>query len=111
MGQRGAKQSAQAATVAEELVDTLQPLGAVRSKRMFGGFGVFADDVMFALVDSSGEGFLRVDDDTQTRFEKADAQPHGRMPYWSIPRSVRADEQRLIAWARDALEVARAAKR
>jgi TfoX/Sxy family transcriptional regulator of competence genes len=33
------------------------------------------------------------------------------MPYWSIPRSVRADEERLIAWARDALEVARAAKR
>jgi hypothetical protein len=46
---------------------------------------------------ASGEGFLRVDDDTQARFEEADAQPHGRMPYWSIPRSVRADEERLSA--------------
>lgn len=111
MGDKGAKQSTQAAVTAEELVDTLQPLGDVRSKRMFGGFGVFADDVMFGLVDSSGQGFLRVGEDTQARYEAADAHAHGRMPYWSIPPSVHSDEELLIEWAREALGVARAARK
>lgn len=111
MGTRGSKQSAQVAATAERLTDVLQPLGNIGSRSMFGGYGIFADDLMFALVDPSGQGFLRVDDATRPRFEAADAQGHGRMPYWSIPSDVDADDETLLAWARDALEVARAARR
>lgn len=110
MGQKGAKESPAAAGTAQELVDELQPLGAVRSKRMFGGYGIFAEDVMFALVDTEGRPFLRVDDDTRPRYEQDGAQAHGRMPYWSIPPSVRGDGELLVAWAREALDVARSAR-
>ena len=50
------------------LEDVLSPLGPVRAKRMFSGFGIFYRDVMFALciddviylkVDESNQGPLR----------------------------------------------------
>jgi DNA transformation protein len=35
---------------ADYVVDLLHPLGAVRAKRMFGGFGLYLDGRMFALI-------------------------------------------------------------
>ena len=45
------------------------------------------------------------------RFEEAGANKHGRMPYYQIPESVYKDDSQLIEWARDAIEVSRAAKK
>lgn len=111
MGERGARRSEAAAQTAERLVDAWSPLGAVRQKAMFGGFGIFADDVMFGIVDTSGQAYLRADEATQERFEEAGSQRHGRMPYWTIPEPVAADEDTLLAWAQQSLEVARSSRR
>ena len=35
---------------------------------MFGGYGIFADGTMFALIDSGGRQFLRVDDASKSSF-------------------------------------------
>jgi DNA transformation protein len=77
--------------MAERLLDELTPLGDVTTKKMFGGYGVFEDAVMFALVDSSGGAFLRADETTAARFEEAGSEAHGRMPYWRIPHAVLDD--------------------
>lgn len=111
MGDKGAKLTGDATAAAEMLVDVLQPLGDVASKKMFGGYGIFGDGVMFALVDSGGTAFLRVDDGTLARYQAADSEKHGRMPYQSIPPAVLADEARLVEWADEALAVARAHKK
>ena len=81
MGEKGSRQTPAAADTAEVLVDVLAPLGHVTSRKMFGGFGVFCEDIMFALIDPSGATFLRADATTAQNFETAGSSKHARMPY------------------------------
>ncbi len=111
MGEKGARMTGDAAVAAEHLVDSLQSLGAVKSRKMFGGFGIFCDDVMFGLVDSAGIGFFRADDEQVADLEANGSAGHGRMPYWSISESELSDEDALMARASVALETARAARK
>jgi DNA transformation protein len=111
MGEKGARQSQAGSAMAEQLLDELAPLGAVTAKKMFGGYGVFADGVMFALVDSAGRAHLRADEATAPGFEAAGSDKHGRMPSWQIPDDVMADPDQLLAWAGRARDVAVAAKK
>ena len=110
MGEKGAKQSSDGAIAAEALVADLASLGEVSARKMFGGFGVFHESTMFALIDSAGVCFLRADDQTSSDFEQAGVERHGRMPYWQIPSDVRSNDAELIRWARSALEAATRAK-
>ncbi len=110
MGENGAREGADAGNVAAGLVDDLLPLGAVTSKKMFGGYGLFCDGVMFGIVDSVGEVYLRADDALKGFFENAGSAKHGRMPYWSVPSNVVSAPADLEEWAGRALAVARAAK-
>ena len=111
MGEKGAKQTAAGADMAERLIEELVPLGHVTAKKMFGGFGIFENGVMFVLVDSAGIAHLRADATTSDRFAAADSERHGRMPYWQIPETVLEDPAQLLEWATTARDVARAAKK
>ena len=53
---------------------------------------------MFALVDSRGQFFLKVDDSNRKDFEDVEALQHGRMPYFSVPEEVQED-RKLRAWS------------
>jgi DNA transformation protein len=110
MGTKGAKDSTVGRAAAEALVDDLQSLGAVTSKRMFGGHGIFHDGTMFAIVDSTGGCFLRSDAATTRCFEERGSAKHDRMPYWQIPDAVRDHEATLLSWAQQSVEIAHAAK-
>ena len=107
MGEKGARQSDPAAETAQGLVEDLALLGEVTSKKMFGGFGIFEAGLMFALVDSEGSAFLRLGASNEERYEDR----HGKMPYGRVPDKILADDQQLHAWASEALEAARAAKK
>ena len=77
---------------------------------MFGGYGVFEEDLMFALVDKNGEVFLKGDNTNIQSFQDAGSIKHGRMPYYSVPDKILTDDAALISWAESALAVARNAK-
>lgn len=111
MGKKGQQRTEVALTAAQELVGQLEPLGDVTCKGMFGGYGIFQQGVMFALVNSAGEVHLRVDDQTRARFEAEDASKHGRMPYYSVPDRVRQDLDALRTWSAEAAAVATRAKK
>ena len=111
MGEKNARLTGDATETAERLVDALGSLGDVISKKMFGGYGIFGDGVMFALVDSSGVPHLRTDESTTKQFEDAGSTKHSRMPYWSIPDPVLNDDKQLTDWATKALAIAKAAKK
>ncbi len=51
----------------EYLLDELAPLGHLRAKAMFGGFGLYCDDLFFALV-ADEILYLKVDDLNRPRF-------------------------------------------
>lgn len=108
MGEKGARGSGAGTAMAATLVDALDQLGDVTQRSMFGGHGIFADGVMFGLVDSEGTAFLRA--------AEGDIPPdgslrHGRMPYWSVPDELIDAPERLRELAARSLVSARAARR
>jgi DNA transformation protein len=111
MGAKDAQEQADTAAAMETFFDDLSSLIDVTSKKMFGGYGIFSDGVMFALVDPSGRRFLRADESTVGDFESADSDKHRGMPYWTVPDVVAADDAEFERWARRAAEVAHAAKK
>jgi TfoX/Sxy family transcriptional regulator of competence genes len=75
---------------------------------MFGGYGIFIDDTMFALVDGQGQRYLRSDASLASELERNGGTRHGRMPYWSVPDDSSLDT--LLNLAKKAIEAARSAK-
>ena len=101
----------------ERIMALLTPLGPVRARRMFGGTGIFMDDLMFALI-AGGMLYLKVDADSEPEFARTRSTPftyrrQGReisMSYWSAPDGALDDMAALQPWATAALGAARRAK-
>jgi len=90
------------------VMELLEPLGAVTGRKMFGGYGIWEDGDMFALLDSGSTLYFKVDDDTRARYSAAGAAQFMTMPYWSVPVEVLEDDDELRAWAREAIAVGHA---
>lgn len=52
----------------DSILNTLRPIGEITTTPMFGGFGLFKDKIMFALV-HKGHIYFRFDDASQHTFE------------------------------------------
>jgi len=97
-----------------DLEDLFRPFGAVTIKRMFGGHGIYADGLMFAL-EAGGEIFLKTDSESLPQFEARGLKPfvfdssRGRMTtsYRLLPDDAHDDDSELRRWATLALETAR----
>ncbi len=95
------------------VVELMQSLGPVRSKRMFGGHGFFLEGLMFALVISSTL-YFKVDDETLDEFEERGLGPFSyskqgkefSLSYFEAPEEALEDEQEMSGWAAKAYEVA-----
>jgi DNA transformation protein len=95
------------------LVETLNPLGPVRAKKMFGGFGIFLDELMFGLV-SKNVFYLKVDDKNRSDFEAKGFGPFtysrkGReysMSYYEVPHEIMDDVEQLCRWAQKSYDAA-----
>ena len=86
----------------------------VRARAMFGGVGLYAGDVFFALI-SDDVLYLRVDDKTRTEYETLGMpafrpfEDHGPvMSYYQLPEEVLEDTEALREWANRAIAAARA---
>lgn len=87
---------------------------SARSKKMFGGIGVFSDDVMFALIHG---GVIYMKSTGEMAAEYVDGgyqfEPPFRMgmkmPYWNVPEDIKKDK--LNEWASKALEYAKDTKK
>jgi DNA transformation protein and related proteins len=94
------------------LRDLFAGLGPITIRRMFGGKGIYSDDLIIALV---AFDWIKTDGETQDRFRAAGSEPFvyaGRdkpvtMPYWSLPDEAIDDPDRLAVWARLGREAAR----
>ncbi len=54
---------------ADYVVELLEPLGGVRAKRMFGGFGLYLDGLMFALI-ADDVLYVKADAENRGEYEK-----------------------------------------
>ncbi len=107
--------------LANHCLELLQPLGSVRARRMFGGHGLYVDDLFIALI-AYDRLFLKADDATRAAFEAAGCEPfvydgagsrQVSVSYWSVPAEAMESPAQMQPWARLAIAAAlraRAAK-
>ena len=105
MGIKGKKLKQESVITAEMFLEKLQPIGDIRSKRMFGGHGIFYKGKMFAIIDSRGQSYLKVNDSTMAEFEERGSFKHSRMPYYSVPNDVILNQDELIRWTLKCIEI------
>lgn len=92
------------------VLELFAPLGDVRSRRMFGGYGIFLNDSMFALITKDEELFLKADDLNRPAFEHMGLRPYGKMPYYAAPTDSLKDWEDIRSWAQGAVEASLRAK-
>jgi DNA transformation protein len=98
----------------DSIRDLFAALGPVRVRKMFGGQGIYCDDLMFAL-EAGGELFLKADEETAPAFAAVGSRQftytkEGRataMSYWGLPDAALDDPDEAARWGRLALEAAR----
>lgn len=101
----------------DHCLELLAPLGTVRAKRMFGGWGVYADEVFIAII-AGDLLFLKVDATSRSAFEAAGCEPFvydaktgsTAMSYWSAPPEALDSPALMAPWARLALQAALASR-
>lgn len=101
----------------EQAKELFLPFGDIRIKKMFGGAGLYCDDLFFAIMDD-GAIYFKVDDETRKAFEGRGLAPFtfemkdgssATMSYYNAPEEIFDDEEELRRWTRLALDAARRA--
>lgn len=86
--------------------DLFPSLWRLSANPMFGGFGIYRDEVMFALV-YEDILYLKTDDASRSDFIKRGAEPltylsRGKtvaLSYWNVPAEILEDRDQLREWA------------
>jgi DNA transformation protein len=88
----------------------------IRVRSMFGGVGIYADELFFALADNDTL-YFKVDDTNRPEFEASGMgpfQPYGPggevMQYYQVPEEVLEDVEMLGSWVHRSVDVARRKK-
>lgn len=97
----------------DHLTELFAPLRGVTFRRMFSGYGIFKDGVMFALI-SRDLLYFRTDDAAAVQHAAEGAPqwaPRMRgaakpMPYWQVPERLFDEPGEFAEWARRAFAVA-----
>lgn len=97
--------------------ELMAPMGEVRTKRMFGGWGIYLDDAFIAIV-VVDTLYLKADDTSRPEFEAAGCscftyEAKGKvqsMGYWTVPPEAMDSPAAMEPWARLAQGAAMRAK-
>lgn len=101
----------------EYLLELLQPVPGVTAKRMFGGYGIFREGLMFGLV-ADDVLYLKVDDQNRNDFIARGLEPFiyvkdGKpmaMSYHQAPGEALDNGEEMIVWTEKAYQAAVRAK-
>lgn len=87
----------------------------IKSRKMFGGIGIFSEDVMFALIYDkivylkSTPEIAKTYSRDSTQFEPPFRRTM-KMPYWHVPEEILKDQEQFTEWAFKSLEYAKMTK-
>lgn len=98
------------------VIDQFAHFAKVTSRRMFGGVGLYADGLFFALI-AQDTLYLKVDDSNRAdyvqrgsrAFQPFKDNPTYSMNYFRLPEDVLEDSDELQRWTRRSLAVAASA--
>ena len=98
------------------VLEQLAGLAGLSARRMFGGVGLYCEELFFGLIDNDTL-YLRVNDDNRadytargmSPFRPYADRPELSMSYYEAPADVLEDTAQLVSWARRSVAVAMAA--
>ncbi len=101
----------------DTVLQRLTPLGPVKGRAMFGGYGIYFEDTIFGLI-AWDTLYFKADERSKADYEALRAEQFAyegdggtvAFPYWEVPRQVQSRPERLRAWAKKAIEAGRRAK-
>lgn len=102
----------------EFALEQLSSIGAARARAMFGGFGIYRDDVMFAII-VDDRLYFKADSATRDSFTARGLPPftyaaRGKkisLQYYEAPPEVFEEPETMRTWAERAIGAALNAKR
>jgi DNA transformation protein len=95
------------------ILEQIEELGALRSRRMFSGVGLYSGELFFGLIHddtlffksdstNSAEYIAR----NMPRFMPFPDRPKAVMAYYQVPADIIEEAESLVAWARKSVAVA-----
>jgi DNA transformation protein len=99
--------------------ELLAPLGQIRCRAMFGGFGVYCNDYFVAII-VDGVLFMKTNESTKQRFLDEGCKPfeyNGRdgrkvaMSYFEVPSNAIDSPEGIAPWLELALKAAKSAEK
>ncbi len=102
----------------EFLHEVFEAFGSVSTRKMFGGYGVYHEGLMFGLV-ADDQLYLKVDQNTRAKFEARGltafqyqrGEKQINMSYFLAPEEIYDDQEQAAEWAGLAFSVAKKRKR
>lgn len=94
----------------EFVIDQLGGMDNIRSRRMFGSWGLYQGDRFFAIVDE-GTLYFKTTPATAKRYQDYGMKPFTYAPgktlknYYEVPAEILEDPSELCAWARVAASI------
>ncbi|MBS0605115.1 MAG: TfoX/Sxy family protein [Verrucomicrobia bacterium] len=89
----------------DQFLACLLPHGPISARAMFGGWGIYYDDVIFAIIVEK-QLYFRIDENSRADFESRGSKqfiyegmkgPVG-MPYFTVPDSILKNPKELKQW-------------
>lgn len=94
------------------VLEQLEGVPKLFTKRMFGGIGIYTDGTFFAVIDNDTL-FFKVDEALAKRYRDRGMPPFAPIPgakpmmgYYQVPPGVLEDGRALVKWAKDSVVVA-----
>lgn len=101
------------------VLDMLAPLGNVKAKKMFGGYGIYNNAIFFALI-ADDVLYFKVAENNYSMYESYGSKPFSYerenktvalKSYWQVPVDILENQEKCVAWARLAVKVASQGKK
>ena len=95
------------------LHEVFDAFGPIQARRMFGGWGIYHDGLMFGLY-AAGRLYLKTDARNVAQFAAAGSEPFTylqrdkvvKLSYWSAPETVLDERDQARLWGLSAFEAA-----
>ncbi len=92
--------------------DLFADIPGVTSRAMFGGYGLYKNGIIFAII-ADGRLYFKVNDANRADYKQAGSKPFtytmpGKKPmtmsYWELPEDVMEDREKIGTWVRRAVQ-------
>ena len=94
------------------ILELLSPYGSFTARSMFGGYGIYMNGIIVAII-ANDELYFKVDSTNQQQYEELDSTPFSYktkgkkavMSYWKVPIEILEEEKQLEKWIEQSFEI------